>query len=134
MLIRNIHPEGWKKASGYSNGISVQGARDIVFIAGQIAWDADQNLVGANDFAVQFACALANVVTVLRAAGGRPENLVQMTVYVTDKQAYLSSIKDLGPIWREKVGATYPTMALVQVAGLVEDGAMVEIQATAAID
>lgn len=134
MLIRNIHPEGWKKASGYSNGISVQGARDLVFIAGQVAWDADQNLVGADDFAAQFECALANVVTVLRTAGGTPEHLVQMTVYVTDKRAYLDSVKKLGPIWREQVGATYPTMALVQVAGLVEDGAMVEIQATAAIE
>ena len=133
MNIRSIHPEGWKKASGYSNGTAVEGARDLVFVAGQIAWDADQQLVGRGEFVAQFEQALANVVAVVREAGAEPSGLVQMTVYVTDKRAYLASLRELGRVWREQVGATYPSMALVQVADLLEDGAMVEIQAVAAL-
>ena len=134
MLTRSIHPDGWKKASGYSNGIAVQGARELVFVAGQIAWDADQKLVGRGDFLAQFEQALANVVAVVREAGGEPAGLAQMTVYVTDKRAYLAGLKELGRIWREQVGPHYPSMALVQVADLLEEGAMVEIQAVAALE
>lgn len=134
MKIENIHPEGWKKASGYSNGCAVRGARDTLYVAGQIAWNAQQELVGRGDFLAQFEQALANVVAVVRAAGGEPSGLVQMTVYVTDKRTYLANLRELGRVWREQVGATYPSMALVQVADLLEEGAQVEIQAIAALE
>ena len=126
-----IQPAGWKAPRGYSNGVlAPEGARTL-YIAGQIAWDADQRLVGGNDFAQQFRQALSNVVAVLRAGGGRDARLVRVTVYVTDKQAYLSATKEIGAAWREIVGAWYPAMSLVEVAGLLEPGALVEIEATA---
>jgi enamine deaminase RidA (YjgF/YER057c/UK114 family) len=108
------------------------GAR-LVFDAGQIAWDAEQRLVGVGDFAAQFAQALSNVVAVVEAAGGRAEDLVRMTVYVTDKRAYLAATRDVGAAWRRIAGRDFPAMALVQVADLLEEGALVEIEAVAAL-
>ena len=105
----------------------------MLAIAGQIAWDGGQRLVGAGDFAAQFRQALANVVAVVRAAGGGPEHLLQMTVYVTDTRAYLACTRELGTAWKELIGRNYPAMALVQVAALLEEGALVEIQALAAL-
>ena len=128
-----VQPEGWKRPRGYSNGMSVEGARRLVFVAGQIAWDAEQRLVGTGDFAAQFRQALANVVAVLSAAGGAPAHLASVTIYVKDKRAYLAASKELGTIWRELLGAHYPALALVQVADLLEEGALVEIQAIAAL-
>ena len=89
--------------------------------------------MGAGDFPAQFRQALANVVSVVRAAGGLPEHLVRLTIYVTDKAAYLRSTEAVGRHWREVVGKHYPAMALVQVADLLEEGALVEIEATAAL-
>ena len=132
MEIESVEPEGWAPPRGYANGLTLKGADDLVFVAGQIAWDAEQKLVGRDDFAVQFEQALANVVAVVRTAGAEPSGLVQMTIYVTDKKLYLTAARQLGEIWRRVVGKTYPTMALVQVADLLEDGALVEIQAIAA--
>jgi enamine deaminase RidA (YjgF/YER057c/UK114 family) len=129
-----VHPEGWEAPVGYSNGVLVPEGARLLFVAGQIAWDADQVLVGKGDFAAQFRQALANVLTVLGAAGGGPTHLVSMTVFVTDKQAYLDSTQALGRIWRELVGRHYPAMALVQVADLLERDALVEIQAIAALE
>jgi len=128
-----IQPEGWEPPSGYSNGVLVPSGARLLFIAGQVAWDADQVLVGRGDFAAQFRQALSNVLTVLTAAEGKPAHLASMTVYVTDKRAYLASVRELGAIWRELVGRHYPAMALVQVADLLEKDALVEIQAVAAI-
>ncbi len=128
-----IHPAGWAPARGYANGVRVEGAGPWLFVAGQIAWDAEQRLVGPGDFAAQFCQALDNVIAVVRAAGGAPEHLVRMTVYVTDKRAYLAAAKELGAAWRERLGRHYPAMALVQVADLLEEGALVEIEATAAL-
>lgn len=128
-----VEPEGWKAPRGYANGVVVEAGARLVFVAGQIAWDADQRLVGAGDFAAQFAQALRNVVAVVEAAGGRGEDLVRMTVYVTDKRAYLAATREVGAAWREAVGRTYPAMALVQVADLLEEGAMVEIEARAVV-
>ena len=128
-----VEPEGWKAPRGYANGVVVEAGARLVFVAGQIAWDAEQRLVGAGDLAAQFAQALRNVVSVVEAAGGRAEDLVRMTVYVTDKRAYLAATRAVGAAWRETVGRTYPAMALVQVADLLEDGALVEIEAVAAL-
>ena len=129
--IESIQPSGWKKPKGYSNGMLAPKGTRTLHVGGQIAWNADQELVGAGDFAAQFRQALANVVEVVHTAGGHAGQIANMTVFVTDKQAYLASAKEIGVAWRELVGRHYPAMALVQVADLLEEGAMVEIQATA---
>lgn len=128
-----IHPVGWKAPRGYSNGILAPAGARTLYIAGQVAWDKQQRLVGEADFAQQFRQALSNVARVVQEAGGTSANLVRLTVYVTDKQAYLASTRELGAIWREVIGSWYPAMALVEVAGLLEVGALVEIEGTAVI-
>ena len=133
MKLEFVEPEGWEPPTGYSNGVVVPAGARLVFVAGQIAWDADQVLIGKNDFAAQFRQALANVLAVVDAAGGEPAHLASLTVFVKDKRAYLASRTALGKTWRELVGRHYPAMALVQVADLVEKDALVEIQAVAAI-
>ena len=133
MHMRMIHPDGWAPAKGYSNGVLVEGACRLLFVAGQIAWDADQRIVGAGDFAAQFRQALANVVAVVRAAGGGPEHLARLTMYVVDKRAYEAALKDVGAAYRDVIGRHFPAMALVEVAGLLEPGALVEIEATATL-
>src|SRR5262245_61575750 len=133
MSLEPVEPEGWETPSGYANGIVAPPGARLVFVAGQIAWDADQVLVGKDDFAAQFRQALANVLAVIDAAGGEPAHLASLTVFVTNKRAYQASTQALGTIWRELVGRHYPAMALVQVAELLEKDALVEIQAIAAI-
>ena len=133
MKIESVQPAGWKSPRGYSNAMVVDGAARLCFVAGQVAWDADENLVGAGDFVAQFRQALENVVAVVRTAGGEPAHVVEMTIYVTDKAAYLDRQKELGTVYRDVMGRHYPAMALVQVAGLVEAGALLEIQARAAL-
>ncbi len=133
MRIDVIQPEGWKPAKGYANAIRVEGASKLLFVAGQIAWGPDQQIVGRGDMAAQFGQCLENVVACVRAAGGEPQHVVRMTVYVTDKQAYLAAARAIGATWRGLFGKHYPAMALVQVADLLEDGALVEIEATAAL-
>ena len=123
-----VNPPGWPRPSGYSNGIVAQGR--YVAISGQIGWNERNELV-SEDFLGQARQALRNVVAVVRAAGGAPENLVRLTWYVTDKNEYRAALKELGASYREIVGEHYPAMALVQVADLLEEGAKVEIEATA---
>lgn len=125
-----VHPEGWAPPRGYSNGYRVG---DMFFVAGQIAWDAECGLVGRDDMGVQFRQALANVRAVLDAGAVPVERVGRVTVYVTDKRAYLAAAKEIGAGWRATFGRHYPAMALVQVADLLEDGAMVEIEATAVV-
>jgi enamine deaminase RidA (YjgF/YER057c/UK114 family) len=126
-----IEPEGWAKPRGYSNGMRARG--EILAIAGQIAWDAQARLVGDGDFVQQFEQALANVVAIVRAAGGTPADLVSLTIYVTDRAEYLARLADVGAAYRRVVGKHYPTMALLVVAGLLELGAKVEIQGLAVL-
>ena len=133
MKIESLQPDGWKSPRGYANGIAVSRATKLVFVAGQIAWDADQKLVGAGDMAAQFAQVLRNVVAVVGAAGGEPRHIVRMTCYVTDKRKYLDATREIGAAWRDVLGKHFPAMALVEVAGLLEPGAMIEIEATAAV-
>jgi enamine deaminase RidA (YjgF/YER057c/UK114 family) len=133
MRIRGIHPPEWAPARGYSNGICVDDATRFVFVAGQIAWDANQNLVGAGDFPAQFEQALRNVVRVVEEAGGVAAHVVRLTIYVTDKRAYLADLAGVGAAYRGIFGDHYPAMALVQVADLLEEGALVEVEATAAL-
>ncbi len=125
-----VNPPGWPRPSGYSNGIVAQGR--YVAISGQIGWNERNELV-SEDFLGQARQALRNVVAVVRAAGGAPENLVRLTWYVTDKNEYRAALKELGASYREIVGEHYPAMALVQVADLLEEGAKVEIEATAVL-
>ncbi len=129
-----IEPLGWPRPSGFSNGVSMDLggplASRLVTIAGQIGWNERCELVSA-DFAEQTAQALRNMMTVLAAAGCTSEHLVRMTWYVTDKQAYKSAAERIGESYRSIVGASYPAMTLVVVADLLEDGALVEIEATA---
>lgn len=133
MRIHVVNPPSWAPPRGYANGVLVKDASRWVFVAGQIAWDAGRELVGAGDFPAQFRQALENVVTVVRQAGGLPEHVVRMTIYVIDKHAYLADQPAVGAAYREVMGRHYPAMALVQVADLLEEGALVEIEAVAAL-
>jgi enamine deaminase RidA (YjgF/YER057c/UK114 family) len=127
-----IQPPGWARPLGYANGIVASGR--LVFIAGQVGWDPTSAVPAfADGFVAQFDRALENVVTVLRAAGGEPAHFTRMTVYVTDKREYLDALAEVGAAWKKHVGKHYPAMALVQIAGLVDDRAKVEIEATAVI-
>lgn len=125
-----INPAGWPRPSGYSNGIVAEGR--YLAISGQIGWNERTELVGS-EFLEQARQALRNVVAVLRAAGGAPEHLVRLTWYITDKNEYRQNLRALGESYREIVGAHYPAMSLVQVAALLEEGAKVEIEATAVL-
>ena len=134
MKIEGIQPQGWDRPSGYSNGMLVTGAGRLLFLAGQVAWDGQRQLVGGADFAAQFRQALANVVEILKAAGGEPQHLVRLTIFVTDKYAYMAQLREIGVAWRDLVGEHYPAISLVQVVDLLEEGALLEIEATAVLD
>ena len=125
-----LHPAHWKPAIGYSNGVAATGR--MVFTGGIIGWNADQ-VFETDDFVGQAEQALRSIVEVLGCAGARPEHLVRLTWYVTDKREYLGSLKELGRAYKAVIGRHYPAMALVQVVALVEDRAKVEIEATAVI-
>jgi len=125
-----LQPPGWARARGFSNGISCSGK--LVFIAGQIGWTG-QGAWEAKDFAGQFRQSIKNIISVLNEAGGKPEHIVRLTWYVIDKQEYLAALQEVGAAYRELMGRHYPTMAVVQVSGLVEDEARLEIEATAVI-
>jgi enamine deaminase RidA (YjgF/YER057c/UK114 family) len=125
-----LQPPGWARAKGFANGISASGR--LVFIAGQIGWTGDCKWE-AKDFAGQFRQAIKNILAVLAEANGKPEHIVRLTWYVLDKQEYLNSLKGVGEAYRELMGKHYPTMAVVQVSGLVEDEARLEIEATAVV-
>jgi enamine deaminase RidA (YjgF/YER057c/UK114 family) len=125
-----LQPPGWARAKGFSNGIAASGK--LVFIAGQVGWTGEGEWK-SRDFAGQFRQALANILEVLAQANGKPEHIVRLTWYVLDKGEYLSSLKAVGHAYRELMGRHYPTMAVVQVSGLVEDEARLEIEATAVV-
>lgn len=125
-----LHPPDWARPSGYVNGIAARGT--LVFVAGQIGWDAAQRLV-STDLVPQTEQVLRNVVAVLEEAGAQPEHVARMTWYVTDKRAYLAASKEIGRTYRAVFGSHYPAMTLVEVADLLEDGALVEIEATAVV-
>jgi enamine deaminase RidA (YjgF/YER057c/UK114 family) len=128
--MRILQPPGWARAKGFSNGIAARG--ELVFIAGQVGWTG-QGEWRERSFAGQFRQALQNILEVLKEANGRPEHIVRLTWYVLDKHEYLSSLKGVGEAYRQLMGRHYPTMAVVQVSGLVEDEARLEIEATAVI-
>ena len=125
-----LQPPGWKRPSGYSNGIKAEG--EMVFVAGQIGWDENCQLVG-DRFADQVRQALTNVVTVLGSGGAKREHIVRMTWYVADLDEYRKSKREVGRIYREVIGDHYPAMTLFEVSRLYDEGAKVEIEATAVI-
>ena len=125
-----LQPRGWAQPKGYANGVAATGR--FVFVAGQIGWNR-QNSFEARDLAGQVRQTLQNVVDVLAEAGARPEHVVSMTWYVTDKKEYLDGRAGIGRAYREVMGRNFPAMAVVEVKALVEDDAKVEIQATAVV-
>jgi enamine deaminase RidA (YjgF/YER057c/UK114 family) len=125
-----LQPKGWVSPQGYANGIAAEGR--VVFIAGQIGWDADARLVG-DDLVTQTEQALKNIVAVLAEAGGAPHHLTRLTWYVTDKVGYVARRSEIGAAYRRVIGKHFPAMALLVVAGLLEEGAQVEIEATAVV-
>ncbi len=129
--LERVQPEGWPRPRGYSNGFRVPAGRDLVLTAGVVGWDADETM--ADGFVAQFEQALRNVLAVVTAAGGSAHDLVRLTIYVVDREEYLGCLPALGDAWKRTVGRHYPAMALVQVAGLVEPGARLEMEGTAAV-
>lgn len=126
---RVLLPEGWPRPKGYSNGIAATG--ELVFVAGQIGWD--QTGAFSDGFAAQFRQTIDNTLAVLAEAGAGPEHIVRMTWYIVDKAEYLAALRDVGAVWRERIGPHYPAMAVVEVKGLIEDAARIEIETTAVI-
>lgn len=125
-----LQPPGWQRPKGYSNGVAARGR--TVCVSGMVGWDGEGRF-HADDFVGQSRQALENIVAVLREAGAGPEHIVRMTWYVLDKREYLGAGRDLGAAYREVIGSHYPAMTAVQVSGLMEERARVEIEATAIV-
>ena len=125
-----LQPAGWKRPKGYSNGISARGR--MLFVSGMVGWNGQEEFV-SDAFAEQFDQALRNIRDVLAEDGARPEHIARLTMYILDKREYLASLKAIGAAWREVMGRHYPTMAVVEVRGLMEDRARLEIEATAMV-
>jgi enamine deaminase RidA (YjgF/YER057c/UK114 family) len=125
-----LQPPGWAAPKGYANGVAARGTQ--VFVGGQVGWNAQQQFE-SDDFIEQTGQALRNIVEVLREAGAGPEHMVRMTWYVTDRDEYNRRLAELGPVYREAMGRNFPAMTCVEVAGLVEARAKVEIEVTAVV-
>ena len=130
MTMEVILPDGWPRPKGYANGVVASGK--MLFVAGMIGWDA-QGRFESDDFAVQASQALKNIADVVREAGGKPENIVRMTWYVTNKREYLAAAREVGQAFREIIGSYNAAMTAVEVKALIEDRAKVEIEATAVL-
>ena len=131
MPTQTLLPPGWAPPVGYANGIAADAGR-IVFIAGQVGWDAQQKF-HSEQIAPQFDQALANVLDVLAQAGGKPEHICRMTAYCCDKPAYLAARKEIGAIWRARMGRHFPAMSMIFVADLLDHPALIELEATAVV-
>lgn len=125
-----LQPPGWQRPKGYSNGVAARGR--MVCVSGMVGWDGEGRF-HTDDFAGQARQALENIAAVLREGGAGPEHIVRMTWYVLDKREYLDAARELGAVYREVIGRHYPAMTAVQVSGLMEDRARVEIEATAVV-
>ena len=121
-------PEGWERPRGYANGVAARGLQ--IYVGGQIGWNEDQQFT-SDDFVAQTAQALHNVFAVLQAADAGPEHMVRMTWYITDRNTYVSRLKEVGTVYREIMGPNYPAMTCIVVQALVEERALVEIEVTA---
>ena len=130
--IELINPEDLGAPKGYAHGVLAPAEARLLFVAGQVGWDANEQLA-SEEFVGQFRQALSNVAKVVEAAGGTVDQVVRLTIYVTDKSEYLGDLPAVGSAYRDVMGRHFPAMALVEINGLVESGAKVEIEATAAI-
>ena len=125
-----LQPPGWPRPKGYSNGISAQGR--TIYTAGVIGWD-EKEMIVSHRLDRQFEQVLKNIVAILEQDGAKPEHIVRMTVYITDRPQYLVQRDELAPIWKSIMGSHYPAMAMVEVKGLVNPSALIEIEATAVV-
>ena len=132
MTFAFINPESLGAPHGYSNGVLTEAGGRLLFIAGQIGWDQNQKLVSA-DLVEQFDLALANVISVVIEADGKPEQIARLVIYVTDKNEYKTRMKEIGERYRSRMGKHFPAMVLVEVAGLLEDLARIEIEGIAVL-
>ena len=130
-MATDVRPSNWPLGSGYAHGFSAEGR--AVFIAGQIGWDPVTLAIAPGGMPAQVRQALANVAAVLKAAGAEISHLVRLTWFITDREAYLQDRKAIGAAYREVIGRHFPPMSVIVVAGLLEPGALVEIEATAVI-
>ena len=128
--MKTLTPPDWLAPKGYANGVMARGS--LLFVGGQIGWNAQQQFE-SDDFIAQTRQALLNIVAVLRAGGAGPEHMVRMTWYVIDRQEYSARLKELGAVYREVIGKNFPAMSCVEVSGLVEDRAKIEIEVTAVL-
>ena len=128
--MKKLQPPGWAEPKGYANGVLARGA--LIFVGGQIGWNESQKFE-SDDFIAQTRQALMNIVAVLKAGGAGPEHMVRMTWYVTDRIEYSTRLKELGGVYREVMGKHFPAMTCVEVSGLVEDRAKIEIEVTASL-
>ena len=126
---KTLQPAEWERPKGYANGIATRGG-ETIYTAGMVGWNAEGRFPG-RDFVKQVRQTLENIISVLQEANAGPEHLVRMTWYITDKQAYLDNLAGVGQAYRDVIGKNYPAMAVVQVVALMEDDAMVEIEAIA---
>jgi enamine deaminase RidA (YjgF/YER057c/UK114 family) len=131
--MQSINPTSLGAPRGYSNGVLAESGGRLLFIAGQVAWDEQQQIV-SDDLVAQFDRALANVITVATESGGTPQGIGRMVIYVTDKNEYRERMKEIGERYRARMGKHFPAMVLVEVAGLLEDRAKIEIEATAILN
>jgi enamine deaminase RidA (YjgF/YER057c/UK114 family) len=129
--MQTLLPEGWTPPVGYANGIAVDAGR-IVFIAGQVGWDAQQTFQ-SEDLVPQFDQALANVLAVLAAAGGEARHICRITAFCCDKPAYLAARRELGRVWRARMGTHYPAMSMIFVGDLLDSPGKIELEATAVL-
>jgi enamine deaminase RidA (YjgF/YER057c/UK114 family) len=125
-----LQPKGWKPPKGYANGVLAEGR--VVFVAGQVGWTENSEIV-SSDFVAQVERALMNIVAILAEGGAEPRHLTRMTWFVTDKESYVSRQREIGEAYRRVIGRHFPAMTLVVVKDLLEEGAKVEIEATAVI-
>ena len=128
--MKTLLPKGWQRPSGYSNGIIAEGK--VIFLSGQIGWDQNQNFKN-KDMADQFEQVLLNIISILDEANAKPSDITRMTWFITSKEEYKASLNKIGGIYRALMGKHYPTMSVVEVTGLMEDDAVIEIEATAVI-
>ena len=125
-----LHPKHWKPAIGYANGVAAKGR--MVFLGGHIGWNGQQEFE-TDDFVAQIEQTLKNIVEVLNEAKAKPEHIVRLTWYITDKREYLANLREIGRVYKRILGSHFPAMAMVQVVALIEDRAKVEIEATAVL-
>jgi len=130
--LESVLPAGWSRPKGYAQAVRVPSGRALLFVAGQVGWNTDEQIVSP-DFTAQFEQALRNCLTIVEAAGGAASDIVRLTMYCSDRSVYAERQRDVGEAYRRVMGRHFPAMSLVEVSALLEEGALIEIEATAAL-